>query len=52
MALKLKIKLHYINDMTSPVILILPSPASSPSMRWLCRRDEYLDRNFTACDTM
>jgi hypothetical protein len=34
MALKLKIMIHYINDITSPVILILPSWASSPRMRF------------------
>jgi hypothetical protein len=33
MALKLKITIHYINDITSPVILILPSLASSPRIR-------------------
>ncbi len=30
MALKIKITIHYINDTTLPVILILPSLASSP----------------------
>ena len=30
MALKLKITIHYIKDIISPVILILPSLASSP----------------------
>lgn len=30
--LKLKITIHYINDMVSPVILILPSLPSSPRM--------------------
>jgi len=34
MALKIKIKIYYINDITSPVILILPSPASSPRIRF------------------
>jgi|WetSurMetagenome_2_1015567.scaffolds.fasta_scaffold02388_3 hypothetical protein len=32
--LKLKIMIYYINDTTSPVILILPSLASSPRMRF------------------
>ena len=32
MALKIKIKIHYIKDIISPVILILPSLASSPSI--------------------
>ena len=34
MALKIKITIHYINDIVSPVIVILPSLASSPRMRF------------------
>ncbi len=34
MALKIKITIHYINEITSPVILILPSLARSPRMRF------------------
>jgi hypothetical protein len=34
MPLKLKITIHYIIDMVSPVILILPSLACSPKMRF------------------
>ena len=34
MILKLKITIRYNNDITSPVILILPSLASSPRMRF------------------
>lgn len=34
MALKIKITIHYINEITSPVILILFSRSSSPRIRF------------------